>query len=639
VKPVHIDDAIYLRYAQQIVQHPLDPYGFEMFWFQWPENANWVLCPIGVPYWIALGMAIFGQSVWALKLWMTPFAIGLTWSVDALLKRANVTSRGLILWMIALSPVVLPGFNLMLDVPVMALSLVSLVLMLRAMERQSTGTAVIAGLICGLAILTKWTAFLFPVLFLFLAWKYRDWLRGLLSCAVAAVVVLLWEGYVARRYGQSHLIFHLTVGDPNRAGPFVDVLNGFLPLLGAAGGVALPLLLARWGRMNLAWISLFVVPGVWIASLFVSYPAMLFGALGMVTSAVLAVSVVLLLRQSPRSQDGALVQLSQVPDTVRLSKTSQRSQDGALVQLLCAWLILELLGYFILSPFPAMRRMMGVQIAAILVAAVALTNCVDKSSRRATWATCLLTIVLGLSVNAVDYLDARALRTAATQSVRWARKTYPQARIYYAGHWGFQYYAELTGATPLVPDQTRLKTGDVLLVNSLTVGPELLLPAEKPDHTLLATDAIPLSAMPFHRYVVPLLWRETPRVQVGVFVMPHDGRVYTNRSPDELVPELAKRARYLSPGAIDAVIAGLQFGKPSTRQLAAQLIQEHGPKALLQTLDHEDPAVRLWALRQPNDSAEVEHVIARMAIEDPDAHVRKAAKKHGEIQKPEAAPR
>src|SRR5579883_780248 len=37
IKPLHIDDAAYYRYAAQAAKHPLDPYGFEIFWYQAPQ--------------------------------------------------------------------------------------------------------------------------------------------------------------------------------------------------------------------------------------------------------------------------------------------------------------------------------------------------------------------------------------------------------------------------------------------------------------------------------------------------------------------------------------------------------------------------------------------------------------------------
>src|SRR5580704_11221027 len=51
-----IDDTAYLAVAAQIASHPLDPYGFQQFWYQEPQPANEILAPPVVPYWLGLGI-------------------------------------------------------------------------------------------------------------------------------------------------------------------------------------------------------------------------------------------------------------------------------------------------------------------------------------------------------------------------------------------------------------------------------------------------------------------------------------------------------------------------------------------------------------------------------------------------------
>ena len=87
VKPVVIDDTAYLLFARQIAQHPLDPYGFELFWYDKPEPAMTILLPPLVPYWLALGIALFGEQLVLLKLWLFPFAALLAYSARFLLRR------------------------------------------------------------------------------------------------------------------------------------------------------------------------------------------------------------------------------------------------------------------------------------------------------------------------------------------------------------------------------------------------------------------------------------------------------------------------------------------------------------------------------------------------------------------------
>src|SRR5438046_485641 len=60
-KPLHIDDATYYRFAHQAFEHPTDPYGFSILYFDRPLPANHVLAPPLVPYWWAAGMRLLGD--------------------------------------------------------------------------------------------------------------------------------------------------------------------------------------------------------------------------------------------------------------------------------------------------------------------------------------------------------------------------------------------------------------------------------------------------------------------------------------------------------------------------------------------------------------------------------------------------
>jgi hypothetical protein len=171
LKPLHIDDTAYYHYASHIAAHPLDPYGFDLHWYDFPLPANHVLAPPLVPYWWALGLHLFSDQPLLWKLWLFPFSLLLVLALHRLLRRF---ARGLelpLLVMAVLSPTVLPSFNLMLDVPALALGLTAVVLFIRAADRQSWRLAVTAGLIAGLAMETKYTALLVPGVMLLYAWQ------------------------------------------------------------------------------------------------------------------------------------------------------------------------------------------------------------------------------------------------------------------------------------------------------------------------------------------------------------------------------------------------------------------------------------------------------------------------------------
>ncbi|HUR53984.1 MAG TPA: hypothetical protein VMZ71_07625, partial [Gemmataceae bacterium] len=202
VKPVVVDDTAYLTFARHIAAHPLDPYGFTMFWYTVPEPAMEILCPPVVPYWLAAGMTLFGESVPLLKLWMFPFVWLFAWSLRELLRRFARGTEGVVLPMVMLSPAVLPMVNVMLDIPAAAFGLAALAVFPRR--------ALLAGLLAALALQTKYTALVVPPLLVWYGITTGRFKRSLVAVAVAVVAFAGWEALVAAKYGVSHFLFHLT---------------------------------------------------------------------------------------------------------------------------------------------------------------------------------------------------------------------------------------------------------------------------------------------------------------------------------------------------------------------------------------------------------------------------------------------
>src|SRR5262249_15379535 len=86
-KPLHIDDAAYYAYAAHIADHPLDPYGFTLIWYDRPQPANAILAPPVLPYWWGLAIRLFGEQVVLWKLWLWPFSFLLVVGLYALARR------------------------------------------------------------------------------------------------------------------------------------------------------------------------------------------------------------------------------------------------------------------------------------------------------------------------------------------------------------------------------------------------------------------------------------------------------------------------------------------------------------------------------------------------------------------------
>ena len=239
VKPPLIDDTAYLALARQIAHHPLDPYGFEQFWYSEPEPANHVLAPPVLPYWLALGIRIVGEQPWLLKVWLFPIALLFVFAMRALLKRFAHSMAEPMLVLAVFSPAVLPALDLMIDLPSIAFSLSALEIFFRALDRRSWRLTIVAGLLTGLAMQTKYIGFLTPPLLMVASVLHRRILPGLLAGVIAAGLFAGWETFVWWKYGESHFLYSLSE-NPFDWQDKIDLAPWLVTLFGAlAPGIAI----------------------------------------------------------------------------------------------------------------------------------------------------------------------------------------------------------------------------------------------------------------------------------------------------------------------------------------------------------------------------------------------------------------
>jgi hypothetical protein len=576
-KPLTIDDAAYFYYAAQIAQHPFDPYGFEMFWWQWPEPANHVLAPPVLPYWWAVAIRLFGQHTFLWKLWLLPFSLLFVFSLYALARRF---ARGLempLVWMTVLSPTFLPSLNLMLDVPALALSLCALVVFLRACDRQSPWRAMLAGLIAGLAIETKYTGLLAPAamcLYALLSRKFTLWLT--VTVGWTLLLFVSWEALIAIKYeGESHFLYAAS-GQGLTPGERLKYFT--VPLLVLVGGVAPAVGLLGLAALGRGWRTISLVG----AAVVVGYVL-----LACTDTAIHIPRPVYELILSPPCPEPVTVSLEQVVYILMGAMTCRvlgevcwrlgrhahgggepgRWRAHRDTWFLLAWLGLEEAGYFALTNFAAVRRVMGIVVVLTLIAGhLASRVCRSPGQVALVRGIAVGGALLGLAFWGVDFCDAwaemHAVEVAAGEVREQEREsatrvrgehlatisvspgaglpaTVPWAELYlsgrkptvwYVGHWGFQHYAERAGMVPVVPDQSQFLAGDWLVKPawpSPGITQQVMVPpnADKADllpvsPELTAADRLPLRTIMCY-YAdgggVPLEHHAGPRVPVTIY--------------------------------------------------------------------------------------------------------------------------
>ncbi|QJW99506.1 hypothetical protein [Frigoriglobus tundricola] len=514
VKPVHIDDHVFLAYGAEFAAHPLDPYAFR-YGSPYVTPANELLSPPVFLYWLGAGITLVGDRPVYLKLWLAPFALILAGAIAFLSTRLAPTLRVPLVWLGLISPTILPGFNFMLDVPVLALGLTALAVVVRSVERDSWLLALAAGLLAGLAIQTKYTGLVSCATILTYCVLRGRPVRGVavVTCAVALAVG--WECLVALAQGDSHFLvqFRQRQGSPvQRAGHLVLPL--FSQVAGLAPAVALLGLKAlRWSNRATLLAGAGVATGFALLAIVPSQGALITGSNGkpVLTPSNVVYGLLAALVWGTFARAGW--------ELLRENRTPT-APDRSLNGFLLAWFVLELGGYFALSPFPAARRVVG----PVLVMTLVVGRLAHRRSVPPHTAAVIASfgVALALLFFGADVLEARAGKAAAFEVAHGTNRPVEGGTFWHLSWWGFSYYADREGLTPLQLNERALRPGDLLAVHDM---PEFLaVLARHPEIVLEQIDAVttgdefPLRLAPgYYDGRTPMENRRTGRLHVLVF--------------------------------------------------------------------------------------------------------------------------
>jgi hypothetical protein len=544
-KPVVVDDTAYLFHARHIAQHPTQPYDFELFWYHQPEPAMNILLPPVMPYWLALGIRLFGENVVLLKLWLFPFVWLFAVSVRSLFRRFLPFDSLAPSVAILFSPMVLPMLNVMLDVPALALGLAGVALFLNHADAPKWWKVLLAGALCGLAMQTKYTMVFTPCLFVLYALtrSVKVLLPSITAMIVAYGLFSGWEYCVYCQAGESHFLRHAS----EQAKP-----GGLLDKLGTKLNTAMsncPSLLSQAGLMLSGWSVWCLASCTWTPvlrklCLGLCGVGLLFGIVTLGGTMFLSESSAVIIPGfnggAPRLEwatlfaagTGLLAMLTLV--TLTFLGWAILPNRSILV-FLVAWVLLECASTALLSPFPAGRRVIGVAtssgfLAMFLAVRFSRYGTTPIVPRWPVW----VPILSGFLLFAVDSWDARAEKDAITQANHFI-PVVPGEQVWFNGHWGFQYYADRAGMVPVIPSQSVLMKGDWLVYPEIPDDVGFYRPYHggakfsiDPTHTRYVTefsidDGLSATTIPsLYGGTAPIRGRDHPRLKVVIYRITED---------------------------------------------------------------------------------------------------------------------
>jgi len=485
--PFRIDDPYHLEALKQMRRAPGDPYGFHINWDGTPKSAfvTYASPPL-VPGWLALWSCFFPQNEVSLHLAMLPFSL-VAMVTFGLLARTFEVRPAIAMALLACSPAFfLTSQVLMPDMPMLCLFLLAVTAArFYQLERSWSAAllAFVAGFCCPLA---KYNGvMLVPVLIgLGLAgwhevgagtggsrdrsangcgslWagqgRRRGFTTGMLAIISAPILSLVcWGAFTWAKYGAVHFLSMSAFqrGQTHSLDPAMLTAG----VLGAVGLGVVPLsllgFLFRTQKPSARLSALALCSGIgaaWLAIL------MRYG-LGSVLLFAFSVSV-------------SVYILGLV---VRLGWWSVTVGDWTLMPL-AVWILAGLAFQYGLM-FSAVRYALFLAPPVILLA-LRLSSWVPREER--------LTAMLGANLLFAAALGAADSRQASVYPSVVAEEIRPRlaksgGRLFFDGHWGFQYYASQIGGEPL--DELRppsLRAGDLVVVAKMP-WPKLKHPPQAP---------------------------------------------------------------------------------------------------------------------------------------------------------------
>jgi len=464
-KAFHIDDPLFLWMAQQIVTHPLDPYGFSVNWAysaepMWRAMQNPPLCS----YYMALVAFLFGWSEPALHLAF------LVWTIISILGVFAVARRfcgePLIAALLTLfTPVfVVSATNVMCDVMLLALWLWAIEFWLAGLDQDCWPYFAASGILISFASLTKYFGIaLVPLLAGYsLARYWKNW-PHLFFLLIPCVTVVAYECWTKAQYGQglfSYAIFYSRVVLSTSTTPFVAQLLYGLSFIG--GCLLAPLFFSLTNFRKL-WAGFIFLLAALIAVWF-WLPINPAWRLGDNLAAV-------------RIEAGIFIAIA-IGLTVLLMTDLLQSigvlpvKDGIKRPWSDSWFLgLWIGGTFVFAVF----FNWSITARTILPMAPAVAIVLVRQFENKRWPIIACAIV-SLLVAVADYRQANSARIAADI---FRQKFHNElGTIWFQSHWGFQYYMRQWGAQIFDARASDVATGDIIITPrnnnvAVTISPDV----------------------------------------------------------------------------------------------------------------------------------------------------------------------
>jgi hypothetical protein len=466
-KSLTIDDPLFVWQAKQLQLKPFDPFGFETNWFGFPKSmlVN-VQNPPVTCYWLALAGLVSWKETW-LHLSLLPFPLLALWGVIQLARRFGADPFWAALLTLGSVGFLVSATNLMCDTMLTCGIIWSILLWIKGLDRDNIWLLILAALLAGFTALTKYFGVsLIPLLAAYTLIRQKKLTWSLAPLLATVAILLGWHFWTLYKYDVSHLQGAQKYAE-NFNNAFSDGTRYFSSVTFLGGCILWPLIIMIW-RVRSAGRIILAAGG-------------LLGAL---------ISIQIADNLSVKSLGGLSVQLPVSTHILAAvffaagvavfwltAEYHIKNSHSPETWLIALWIWGTLFFMTIVNWTVAARSLLPMIPALAIIAAMPGKSAEKTGSRKSSLpatakkplpVTSFITAaILGLALAVLatwgDFDWANSVHRAANELT--AKYKAAGKQVYFQGHWGFQYYMELAGAT--VQDMQHLVTSP----NTITIIP------------------------------------------------------------------------------------------------------------------------------------------------------------------------
>lgn len=441
----HIDDTNFLYITKQILRDPLRPYSFNINWLGKEDYAFNILCnpPLG-PYYSALIIKVFGESERILHIAYMLFTLLSGIFMYFLAKR--FTRQALVSSLLLLSS---PAFmvmshTIMPDVALLSLYLGGISLFIYGFDKAKYGLLVLAGIFMGLASLARYSGLtvFFIAIFYALLQERKISLKAIIPVFLGCLIFFGWCAHNIIVYKKPHFF---------AASNFQLVTLTLEEIL-----AKLEALLGYIGSTTIFFISLLTV--------FLKNSSYRKAFLVICTVGLYFAIIIKMRYAYTALQSGIIAGFMVIPlyfFFILANKVINNDKYKKEHIFLFVWMSFILL-FSSTIYFVAVKHILLLLPALIIL----FVNMAEDEWKNAIQPyiviTVLLTTLSGFAISYADYKYANVYRDFAIKNA--ARYKTSQNTVWFAGHWGFQYYMEKLGYAALEDTGYSLRNGDFIIV-------------------------------------------------------------------------------------------------------------------------------------------------------------------------------